>query len=70
MKYEIYAPYLYWKQVGIVEAATPEEALDKAWDELEIPDSDGLCWHCEQDMMDHPMLDFTTGIHAECLGEE
>jgi hypothetical protein len=70
MKYEIYAPYIYWKCVGTVNAPTEEEALEKAWDELEIEDADSLCWHCEEDMMDHPMLDFTTGIHAECLGEE
>ncbi len=70
MKYEIYAPYIYWKIVGTVEAATEEEAIDKAWDELEISDSDSLCYHCEEEMMDHPMLDFDTGIYAGCLGAE
>lgn len=34
--YEIFTPYTYWKPV---EAATMKEALDKAWDELEIEDS-------------------------------
>lgn len=70
MRYEIYAPYIYWKCVGTVNAPTEEEALDKAWDELGIADSDSLCYHCEQDMMDHPMLDTQTGLYAECLGEE
>lgn len=70
MKYEIYAPYIYWKSVGVVEALTEEETLEKAWDELEIADSDSLCWQCEQDILDHPMLDYETGLNTECLGEE
>ena len=69
MKYEIYAPYIYWKSVGTVYAETEEEAMEKAWKELEIEDSDSLCWQCEDDMMDHPMLDFDIGLSAICLGE-
>ena len=69
-QYEIYAPYIYWKSVGKVSAETEEEAMEKAWDELEIEDSDSLCWHCEEDMLDHPLLDFTVGLSANCLGEE
>ena len=70
MKYEIFVPYIYWKSAGTVEALTEEEALEKAWDELEIADSDSLCWQCEQDILDHPMLDYETGLSAECLGEK
>ena len=70
MRYEIYAPYIYWRCVGTVNAPTEEEALDKAWDELDISDADGLCHQCEREMMDHPMLDYSTGIVAECLGTE
>ena len=67
MQYEIFAPYMYWKSVGKVWAETEEEALEKAWDELEIEDADSLC---EEDMIDHPMLDLSVDIHAEYLGEE
>ena len=67
MQYEIFAPYMYWKSVGKVWAETEEEALESAWDELEIEDADSLC---EEDMIDHPMLDLSVDIHAECLGEE
>jgi len=49
---------------------TEEEAMEKAWDELEIEDSDSLCYHCEEDMLDHPMIDFTVGLSTNCLGEE
>ena len=70
MQYEIFAPYIYWKSVGKVWAETEEEALEKAWDELEIEDADSLCFHCEEDMIDHPMLDLSVDIHAECLGEK
>ena len=69
-QYEIFAPYMYWKSVGKVWAETEEEAMEKAWDELEIEDSDSLCWHCEEDMLDHPLLDFTVGLSTNCLGEE
>ena len=70
MKYEIYAQYIYWKRVGVVNASTEEEALEKAWDELGIEDQDPLCWQCEEEMIDHPQLNYQTGIVAECLGAE
>ena len=70
MKCEIYAPYVYWKSVGTVYAETEEEAMEKAWEELEIEDSDSLCWQCEDDMMDHPMLDFDIGLSAICIDEK
>lgn len=70
MKCEIYAPYIYWKTVGTVYAETEEEAMEKAWKELEIEDSDSLCWQCEDDMMDHPMLDFDIGLSAICIDEK
>lgn len=69
-QYEIFAPYIYWKSVGVVHAQTEEEALEKAWDELEIPDADSLCFQCEENIIDHPVIDFTEGICANCLGEE
>ena len=70
MKYEIYAQYIYWKRVGVVAAPTEEEALEKAWDELGIEDQDPLCWQCEEEIIDHPQLNYQTGIVAECLGAE
>lgn len=70
MQYEIFVPYMYWKSVGKVWAETKEEALDKAWDELEIRDEDSLCWQCEEEMTDHPHFNYETCILAECLGEE
>lgn len=69
-QYEIFAPYMYWKSVGKVWAETEEEALDKAWSELIAEDEDHLCWQCEEEMTDHPHLDYQTGLVAECLGEE
>ena len=68
MRYKIYAPYIYWKCVGTVNAPTEEEALDKAWDEFGIENP--LCWQCEEEMTDHPHLDYQIGLIAECLGEE
>ena len=70
MQYKIFAPYTYWKSVGTVWAETEEEALEKAFDELEIEDTDSLCCQCEENMIDHPTLDLTIDIHAECLGGE
>lgn len=70
MKYKIYAPYVYWKSVGIVYADTEEEATEKAREELEIEESDSLCWQCEDSMIDHPMLDFGIDLSAICIDEK
>lgn len=56
-QYRIFADYYFTKDCGVVEANSEEEAIEKAYDERMIENDHTLCWHCEQEMLDHPMLD-------------
>lgn len=55
MKYKVYGNYVFSKFLGEVEAASQEEAIEKALDDA--PENVWLCVHCSREFEDAGELD-------------
>jgi len=64
-KFNIYGIATISKHLGTVEAATKEEAVDKAWDELSDKTHISICHRCSHEMGDTPEISSLEAEEAE-----
>jgi hypothetical protein len=54
-KYKVYVDYRFTVEIGEFETETEEQAIELA--SSKASNQHILCYQCEQDMLDHPILD-------------
>ena len=54
--YRVYGIATIGKYLGTVEADSPEDAIDKGWDECTDKMHISICHHCSRQMQDSPEI--------------